>query len=69
METGLVFRILRSWLKQHHPEGIQDRVVAITSKDSGSLRKLTDEAGYQSFEVPDSMGGDFPCFHPLDCFR
>ena len=68
METGLVFRILRSWLKQHHPEGIQDRVVAITSKDSGSLRKLTDEAGYQSFEVPDSMGGRFSVLSPVGLF-
>lgn len=68
METGVVFRILRSWLKQHHPEGIQDRVVAITSHSSGSLRNLVDEAGYESFDVPSSIGGRFSVLSPVGLF-
>ena len=59
VETGVTFRILRAWLKKHHADEAKDRIVAITSSSSGSLRTLALEAGYDTFVVPDDVGGRF----------
>lgn len=65
VETGVTFRILRSWLKRHHPEGVKDRIVAITSSHSGTLRALAQRAGYDTFAVPDDVGGRFSVLSPV----
>ncbi|MDR9446247.1 MAG: glucose-6-phosphate isomerase [Balneolaceae bacterium] len=65
VETGVTFRILRAWLKTHHPGESNERIVAITSSSSGSLRTLADAAGYDTFVVPGDVGGRFSVLSPV----
>ena len=68
VETGITFRILRAWLKKHHADEAKDRIVAITSSRSGSLRALAQDAGYETFVIPDDVGGRFSVLSPVGLF-
>ncbi len=43
-------------------ENTPNHVVAITDKEKGILRPLAEREGYQTFEVPDDVGGRFSIF-------
>ncbi len=41
------------------PEGVKRHLVAITDPKSGVLRRVADELGLESFDIPPSVGGRF----------
>ena len=41
------------------------RIYATTDKESGALKKLADEKGYQTFVVPDDIGGRYSVLTPV----
>jgi glucose-6-phosphate isomerase len=62
-EPALAFRLLKDVLVQK--VGIkkaQKLIVATTDPKTGALRKLADQEGYQTFEVPSDIGGRFSVF-------
>ncbi|MEM0951361.1 MAG: glucose-6-phosphate isomerase [Cyanobacteria bacterium P01_H01_bin.74] len=63
-ETMSAFMIAKAWLETHIAEekAIAKHIVAITDAKQGLLRPLADQAGYQTFEVPDDVGGRFSVF-------
>lgn len=65
-EPAVAFRILRNHLR--NKSGNQEakkRIVAITDKQKGALKKMADEEGYQTYVIPDDVGGRFSVLTPV----
>ncbi len=59
-EPAIAFRVFRDMLeKQYGKEGAKDRIYCTTDKARGTLKELADSEGYESFVVPDDVGGRF----------
>lgn len=59
-EPALAFRIFRELLEQKYgKEGAKHRIYATTDKAKGTLKELSDKEGYETFVVPDDVGGRF----------
>lgn len=59
-EPAIAFRIFKEMLekKYGHDEAVK-RIYATTDKSKGALKNLSDEEGYETFVVPDDVGGRF----------
>lgn len=59
-EPALAFRIFRDLLEtKYGKEGAKSRIYATTDKAKGTLKQLSDESGYETFVIPDDVGGRF----------
>ena len=59
-EPALAFRIFRNLLiKKYGKDGAKGRIYATTDKSKGALRNMSDEEGYETFVVPDNVGGRY----------
>ena len=59
-EPALAFRVFRALLeKKYGAEGAKERIFATTDKKRGTLKELSDEKGYETFVIPDNVGGRF----------
>lgn len=59
-EPAVAFRILRGLLEEKYgKEGARGRIYATTDKARGALKKLSDAEGYETFTVPDEVGGRY----------
>ncbi len=59
-EPAIAFRIFKNRLekKYGHDEAVK-RIYATTDKSKGALKNLSDTEGYETFVVPDDVGGRF----------
>ncbi|MBP9509966.1 MAG: glucose-6-phosphate isomerase [Fusobacteriaceae bacterium] len=65
-EPALAFRVLKNHMeKKYGKEGARARIFATTDKSRGALKKLVDEEGYESFVIPDDVGGRFSVLTPV----
>jgi glucose-6-phosphate isomerase len=59
-EPAIAFRIFRKLLeKKYGKEGARKRIYATTDKAKGALRKLSEKEGYETFIIPDDVGGRY----------
>ena len=59
-EPAIAFRVFKEMLeKKYGKEEAARRIYATTDKARGSLKNLANEEGYESFVVPDDVGGRF----------
>ena len=59
-EPAVAFRVFRELLeKKYGKDGARERIFVTTDKARGTLKKFSDEAGYETFVVPDDVGGRF----------
>ncbi|MBE6532650.1 MAG: glucose-6-phosphate isomerase [Ruminococcaceae bacterium] len=59
-EPAVAFRVFKSLLvEKYGEEGAKDRIFVTTDKARGTLKKFSDEAGYETFVVPDDVGGRY----------
>ncbi|MEO3945646.1 glucose-6-phosphate isomerase [Gorillibacterium sp. CAU 1737] len=59
-EPAIAFRIFRELLeKKYGKDGAKSRIYATTDKARGALKKLADEEGYETFVIPDDVGGRY----------
>ena len=59
-EPAIAFRIFKEMLeKKYGKEEAAKRIYATTDKARGALKNLANEEGYESFVVPDDVGGRF----------
>ena len=59
-ETAIAFRVFRELLiKKYGREGAAKRIYATTDKARGALKTLADNEGYETFVIPDDVGGRF----------
>ena len=65
-EPALAFRMLKNQLeKEIGKENAKQRIVAITDKTHGDLRTLATNEGYQTFVIPEDIGGRFSVLTPV----
>ena len=59
-EPAIAFRIFRKFLEEKYgKEGARERIYCTTDKARGTLKELADSEGYESFVVPDDVGGRY----------
>ena len=59
-EPAIAFRVFKEVLeKKYGKEEAAKRIYATTDKEKGSLKNLATEEGYETFVVPDDVGGRF----------
>lgn len=65
-EPAIAFRELKKLCEQRYGrEGAKERIFATTDKERGALKKLADDEGYETFVVPDNIGGRFSVLTPV----
>ncbi len=65
-EPAIAFRLLRDQLeKQVGKEAAKNLIVAITDEKKGALRQMADEEGYETYVIPDNVGGRFSVLTPV----
>ena len=59
-EPALAFRVFKKLVEDKYgKEGAKERIYATTDKAKGTLKELSDTEGYETFVVPDDVGGRF----------
>jgi len=59
-ETALAFRVFKDLTeKKYGQDGAKERIFAVTDKARGTLKELADKKGYETFVIPDDVGGRF----------
>ena len=59
-EPALAFRVFREMLEEKYgKDGAKGRIYATTDKAKGTLKELADAEGYETFVVPDDVGGRY----------
>lgn len=68
-EPAIAFRILKMHLENKYgTEGAKKRIIAITDKEKGALKKLSVNEGYKTYVVPDDVGGRYSVLTPVGLF-
>lgn len=66
LEPALAFRIFRKVLENKYgKEGAKERIYATTDKSKGALKSLADKEGYETFVIPDDVGGRYSVLTPV----
>ena len=59
-EPAIAFRVFKAILEEKYgKDAAAKRIYATTDKARGALKKVADEEGYETFVVPDDVGGRF----------
>lgn len=59
-EPAVAFRIFKQLLEERYgKEGARERIYATTDKARGALKSMADREGYETFVVPDEIGGRY----------
>ncbi len=61
-ETMSQFMVIKDMLEKELEDDYRKNIVAVTDKQTGILRQLSDQEGYKTFVVPDDVGGRFSVF-------
>ncbi len=65
-EPAIAFRILKDHLERKVGKVVAaDRIIAITDASKGALRSLAETNGYETFVIPDNIGGRYSVFTPV----
>lgn len=65
-EPAVAFRLLKNHIeKKYGKKKAAQRIVAITDKSKGALRKLAEKEGYSTFTIPDDVGGRYSVLTPV----
>ena len=59
-EPAIAFRVFREYLENKYgKDGAKSRIYCTTDKARGTLKALADAQGYETFVIPDDVGGRF----------
>jgi len=65
-EPAIAFRLLKAHIEKKYGKAeAKTRIAAVTDKAKGALKKLADAEGYQTFVIPDDVGGRFSVLTPV----
>ena len=65
-ESAIAFRIVREYLaKRYTPAELSSRIYATTDRSRGALRQMSTENNYETFVIPDDVGGRFSVLTPV----
>lgn len=58
-ESAISFRLFKELLEEKYGEEAKDRIFVTTDKEKGALKELSNQNGYETFIIPDDVGGRF----------
>lgn len=61
-ETSVSFRIFKQFMEEKYGADAKNRIYATTDKARGTLKTLADKMGYETFVIPDDIGGRYSVF-------
>ena len=65
-EPAIAFRAFKKILEERYGKaGSRERIYATTDKSKGALRILANQEGYETFVVPDDVGGRYSVLTPV----
>jgi glucose-6-phosphate isomerase len=65
-EPAIAFRIIKNHLEKKLGKAqAADRIIAITDSSKGALKSLADMNGYDTFVIPDNIGGRYSVLTPV----
>ncbi len=65
-EPAIAFRVFKEFMeKKYGKEVAKERIFATTDKARGALLTLAQEEGYETFVIPDDVGGRFSVLTPV----
>ena len=66
IEPAVAFRIIKAHIeKKYGKEVAAGRIIAVTDARRGASKKLSNEEGYSTYEIPDDIGGRFSVLTPV----
>ena len=68
-ETSIAFRIFKEICeKRYGKDKARERIIATTDKERGALKVLSNNNGYETFVIPDDIGGRFSVLTAVGLF-
>ena len=65
-EPAVAFRILKTWIENKvGAKKARKRIVAVTDQAKGALKGMADAEGYETFVIPDDVGGRYSVLTPV----
>ena len=65
-EPAIAFRIFKKIIEDKYgKEGAKERIFATTDKARGALKSMCNTEGYETFVIPDDVGGRFSVLTPV----
>jgi len=65
-EPAVAFRIIKDYMEETYgKDESKKRIIATTDKEKGALKDLAEKEGYQTFVIPDDIGGRFSVLTPV----
>lgn len=65
-EPAIAFRLIKKQIEEKYGRAeASKRIVAVTDKSKGALRKLSEQENYKTFVIPDDVGGRFSVLTPV----
>lgn len=65
-EPAIAFRIFREYLESKYGvEEARERIYVTTDKKKGALKQLADDEEYETFVIPDNVGGRYSVLTPV----
>lgn len=65
-EPAIAFRILKNYMeKKYGKVETRKRIYVTTDKNEGALKELAEKEGYESFIIPDDVGGRYSILTPV----
>jgi len=58
-ETALAFRVFKELTEARYGGKAKERIFAVTDKARGTLKTLSGQKGYETFVIPDNVGGRY----------
>lgn len=59
-EPAIAFRVIREMLESKYaPDEVRERIFITTDKEKGALKQLAKEEQYETFVIPDNIGGRY----------
>ena len=68
-ETSIAFRIFKELAeKRYGKEEARKRIIATTDKEKGALKTLANNEGYETYTIPDDIGGRYSVLTAVGLF-
>lgn len=68
-ETAMAFRMLKMMMEERYgKEECKERIIATTDKARGTLKELATKEGYETFVIPDDIGGRYSVLTAVGLF-
>jgi len=65
-EPAIAFRLFKKHLIYKYGKSeVKERIISVTDKEKGALKQLSDSEGYETFVIPDDIGGRYSVLTPV----